>query len=37
VWMVLGDIFGALLGAYIMKWTIVNYRQYRFKADLHEH
>jgi hypothetical protein len=37
VWMILGDIFGALLGAYIMKWGIVSYRHYRLKADLHEH
>jgi len=36
VWMILGDIFGALLGAYIMKWGIVSYRQYRLKADLRE-
>ena len=29
-----GDILGALLGAYIMKWVIDGYRQCRLKADL---
>lgn len=34
LWMVLGDVFGALLGAYIMKWLIVWYRQQKIKVDL---
>lgn len=32
--MVLGDIAGALLGAYIMKWSILAYRQRKVRADL---
>jgi hypothetical protein len=36
MWMVLGDILGALLGAYIMKWSIVGYRKYKLRADLLE-
>lgn len=34
LWMILGDILGALLGAYIMKWVIVSHRQCRLKSDL---
>lgn len=34
LWMIVGDILGALLGAYLMKWTIVWYRQRKLKADL---
>ena len=32
LWMILGDILGALLGAYLMKWGILFYRQYKLKA-----
>lgn len=34
VWMVLGDIFGALLGAYLMKWCILKYRQVQVSRNL---
>ncbi len=34
LWMIVGDISGALLGAYLMKWTIVTYRQCRRPSDL---
>lgn len=34
LWMILGDINGALLGAYIMKWVIVTHRQCKLKSDL---
>ena len=33
LWMILGDISGALLGAYLMKWGVLWYRQYKLKAD----
>lgn len=32
--MILGDIAGALLGAYLMKWTILLYRHHKVRADL---
>ena len=32
--MILGDIAGALLGAYCMKWCIVGYRRRKLGADL---
>jgi uncharacterized membrane protein len=34
LWMVLGDIFGALIGAYVMKWTVSKYRQRQIAKDL---
>ena len=34
LWMIVGDISGALLGAYLMKWSITTYRQYRRHSDL---
>jgi len=34
LWMVLGDIFGALIGAYALKWTISKYRQNKISRDL---
>ncbi len=34
LWMILGDVLGALLGAYIMKWTILRYRARKFSAEL---
>ena len=34
MWMVLGDILGALLGAYILRWCVLRYRQYKFEKDL---
>lgn len=34
LWMVLGDIFGALIGAYAMKFTISHYRLRRIAKDL---
>lgn len=34
LWMILGDISGTLLCAYIMKWTILWHRQRKFKSDL---
>lgn len=34
LWMILGDLSGALLGAYIMKWLIVCHRQRKLKSDL---
>ena len=33
LWMIVGDILGALLGAYLMKWGILLYRQRKLKAD----
>lgn len=35
LWMALGDLLGALLGAYLMKWGLLQcHRQRRIKADL---
>lgn len=34
LWMVLGDIFGALIGAYAMKWIVSKYRQHKIAQDL---
>lgn len=34
LWMIVGDILGTLLGAYLMKWAIVWHRQRKLKADL---
>lgn len=34
LWMVLGDIFGALIGAYAMKWVISKYRERRIAKEL---
>lgn len=34
LWMILGDIFGALIGAYVMKWAISKYRQRQIAKDL---
>jgi hypothetical protein len=34
VWMVLGDIFGALLGAYALKWCILKYREVQASKSL---
>ena len=34
LWMIVGDISGALLGAYLMKWTIITYRQCWRNSDL---
>jgi len=34
LWMILGDISGTLLGAYLMKWTILWHRQRKIKSDL---
>lgn len=34
LWMILGDILGALLGAYIMKWVILKYRERQLYAEL---
>ncbi len=34
LWMILGDVLGTLMGAYIMKWTIVWHRQRKLRADL---
>ena len=36
VWMVLGDILGALLGAYLMKWCILKYRQVQVSRNLQD-
>ena len=33
LWMILGDIFGALLGAYAMKWGVSKYRQHQISKD----
>lgn len=33
LWMVLGDIFGALLGAYAMKWFISEFRRRKIVKD----
>ena len=30
LWMVFGDILGALVGAYLMKWVILKYRERQF-------
>lgn len=34
LWMVLGDIFGALIGAYALKWIVSKYRQRQLSRDL---
>lgn len=34
LWMIVGDILGALLGAYLMKWGIVWYRKRQLAKDL---
>ena len=34
LWMILGDIFGALIGAYGMKWVISKYRQHQIAKDM---
>ena len=34
LWMIVGDISGALLGAYLMKWSITSYRQCTRRSDL---
>ncbi|MFM7026991.1 MAG: hypothetical protein ACKOWC_13215 [Limnohabitans sp.] len=33
LWMITGDILGALLGAYLMKWGVLYYRQRKLGAD----
>jgi uncharacterized membrane protein HdeD (DUF308 family) len=33
-WMILGDILGALLGASILRWCVLRYRQHQFEKDL---
>ena len=34
LWMVLGDIFGALIGAYALKWIVSKYRSHQVSNDL---
>lgn len=34
LWMIVGDILGALLGAYLMKWGVMAHRRHQLKADL---
>ena len=34
LWMVMGDISGALLGAYLMKWFILKYRDRQISKNL---
>jgi hypothetical protein len=36
LWMVLGDISGALVGAYFMKWSILKYRYHQISKNLIE-
>ena len=33
LWMIVGDILGALLGAYLMKWVVQRYRERKLEAD----
>ena len=34
VWMVLGDIIGALIGAYLLRWSVLRYRSYKLLKEL---
>lgn len=33
LWMILGDISGALLGAYIMKWSVTQWRRQKIRTN----
>lgn len=34
VWMIVGDILGTLLGAYILRWGILRYRYHQLEKEL---
>jgi len=35
VWMIVGDVLGTLLGAYILRWGILRYRYHQLEKELH--